>query len=311
MTPTKQLASSILMIRPANFGYNPQTANNNSFQTNEGELSKREIADKAKVEFDEFVENLRKYDIHVVVVADSETPFNTDAVFPNNWISFHEDGVVVTYPMYAPNRRLERREEIINQISEEFDIKRLVRFEDYENQDKFLEGTGSMILDRTNQIAYACKSIRTHPELFDAFCDTMNFEGILFTAVDEEGQDIYHTNVMMTLGEKLAVICLESIQDPKERAMIVEKLKETGKEIVTISYAQMNSFAGNMLEVKNKLGEPFLIMSSAAYYALDMRQTEQITQHTAILHSPLETIEKYGGGSARCMIAEIFLPQTK
>lgn len=311
MTQTKQLASSILMIRPANFGYNPQTANNNSFQTNEGELSKREIADKAKGEFDEFVQHLRKFDINVVVVPDTETPYNTDAVFPNNWISFHEDGVVVTYPMYAPNRRLERREEIIDQISEEFDIKRLVRFEDYEKQDKFLEGTGSMILDRKNQIAYACKSIRTHPELFDAFCDTMNFEGILFTAVDEDGQDIYHTNVMMTLGENLAIICLESIQDLAEREVVVEQLRKTGKEIVTISYAQMNAFAGNMLEVNNKMGEPFLIMSSAAYYSLDMRQTEQITQHTAILHSPLETIEKYGGGSARCMIAEIFLPQKK
>lgn len=311
MTPTKQLASSILMIRPANFGYNPQTANNNSFQTNEGGLSKREIADKAKVEFDQFVQHLRAYDIKVVVVPDTETPYNTDAVFPNNWISFHEDGVVVTYPMYAPNRRLERREEIINQISEEFDIKRLVRFEDYEKHDKFLEGTGSMILDRKNQIAYACKSLRTHPELFDAFCDTMNFEGLFFTAVDEDGQDIYHTNVMMTLGEKLAVICLESIQDPTERSAMVEKLKKTGKEIVAISYAQMNSFAGNMLEVKNKLGETFLIMSSAAYYSLDMQQTEKITQHTAILHSPLDTIEKYGGGSARCMIAEIFLPKKK
>ncbi len=311
MTQAKQLASSILMIRPANFGYNPQTASNNSFQTNEGELSDREIAEKAKVEFDQFVQHLSNHDIDVVVIPDSETPYNTDAVFPNNWISFHEDGVVFTYPMYAPNRRLERKDEIITQISENFEIKRLVRFEDYEAQDKFLEGTGSMILDRTHQIAYACRSLRTHPELFEAFCDTMNFEGILFTAVDEGGLEVYHTNVMMTLGEKLAVICLEAIHDLAERETIVQRLKETGKEIVAISYAQMNAFAGNMLEVNNKMGEPFLVMSSAAYYSLNMQQTEQITQHTAILHSPLDTIEKYGGGSARCMIAEIFLPKKK
>lgn len=311
MTQAKQLASSILMIRPANFGYNPQTANNNSFQTNEGELTDREIAEKAKAEFDQFVQHLSKHDIDVVVIPDSETPYNTDAVFPNNWISFHEDGVVVTYPMYAPNRRLERREEIITEISESFEIKRLVRFTAYEAQDKFLEGTGSMILDRSHHIAYACRSLRTHPELFETFCETMNFEGILFTAVDEGGLEIYHTNVMMNLGEKLAVICLEAIHNTTEREAVVQRLKETGKEIVTISYAQMNAFAGNMLEVNNKMGESFLIMSSAAYYSLDMRQTGQITQHTAILHSPLDTIEKYGGGSARCMIAEIFLPKKK
>lgn len=311
MTQAKQLASSILMIRPANFGYNPQTASNNSFQTNEGELSDREIAEKAKAEFDQFVQHLSKHDIDVVVIPDSETPYNTDAVFPNNWISFHEDGVVVTYPMYAPNRRLERREEIITEISESFEIKRLVRFTAYEAQDKFLEGTGSMILDRSHHIAYACRSLRTHPELFETFCETMNFEGILFTAVDEGGLEIYHTNVMMNLGEKLAVICLEAIHNTTEREAVVQRLKETGKEIVTISYAQMNAFAGNMLEVNNKMGEPFLVMSSAAYYSLNMQQTEQITQHTAILHSPLDTIEKYGGGSARCMIAEIFIPKKK
>lgn len=309
MSQAQQIASTILMIRPAHFGYNEETADNNAFQSDKGGLSKAEIAEQAKVEFDALVAKLREYDIAVIVIEDTDSPLKTDAVFPNNWISFHEDNIVITYPMFSPNRRQERRDDIIDQLSEDYLIKQLIRLEPYEEEQRYLEGTGSLILDRTHLVAYACKSDRTHPELFDAFCEMMNFEGVLFTAVDENGGEIYHTNVMMALGEELAIICLEAIQNEEERAKVTNQLRIANKEILPISYAQMNAFAGNMLEVKNKKGEKFLIMSSSAYHSLDMQQTEKILKHTAILHSPLNTIETYGGGSARCMMAEVFLPK--
>lgn len=307
MKVAQQLASSIMMVRPAHFGFNPETAENNAFQSNEGDLTLEEISTAAIKEFDAFVDKLRSYQIHVVVVQDTDTPLKTDAVFPNNWISFHEDGLVITYPMYSPNRRLERRADIIETIEGEFEINTWIKLENHELGGKFLEGTGSMILDRPNQIAYACRSDRTHPLLFADFCESMNFEPILFTAQDQGGHDIYHTNVMMALGETLAIICLESLSNAEERDEVKKQLQESGKVIVDISFAQMNAFAGNMLEVKNAEGENFLVMSSSAFHSLDMQQTEKILAHTAIIHSPLDHIEKYGGGSARCMMAEIFL----
>lgn len=308
MKVAQQLASTILMVRPAHFGFNPETAENNAFQSNVGDLTVEEISEAAIQEFDNFVDKLRSYQIQVLVFQDTDVPLKTDAVFPNNWVSFHEDGLVVTYPMYSPNRRLERRADIIEAVGEKFEINTWIKLENHELGGRFLEATGSMILDRSNQIAYACRSDRTHPELFADFCQSMNFEPLLFTAQDEEGNDIYHTNVMMALGEKLAIICLDALPNQAERSQVEQRLKESGKEIVAISFAQMNAFAGNMIEVKNAEGENFLIMSSSAYHSLDMRQTERILAHTAIIHSSLEQIEKYGGGSARCMIAEIFLP---
>lgn len=307
MKVAQQLASTIMMVRPAHFGFNPETAENNAFQSNEGILTVEEISAAAVQEFDTFVEKLRSFQVNVIVIQDTDSPLKTDAVFPNNWISFHEDGLILTYPMFSPNRRLERRREIIDKIGEEFEIKQWIKLENHERGEKFLEGTGSMVLDRTHQLAYACRSKRTHPDLFEDFCQSMNFKPILFTAKDETGSDIYHTNVMMALGRDLAVICLEAIGDEDERASVREHLEESGKEIIELSFAQMNSFAGNMLEVKNEEGDNFLIMSSSAYHSLDMQQTERILAHTAILHSSLEHIEKYGGGSARCMMAEVFL----
>jgi len=309
MKVAQQLASTIMMVRPAHFGFNPETAENNAFQSNEGTLTVEQISAAAVEEFDAFVEKLRSFQINVIVIQDTESPLKTDAVFPNNWISFHEDGLILTYPMFSPNRRLERRREIIDKIGEEFEIKQWIKLENHEQGGKFLEATGSMVLDRSNQLAYACRSIRTHPDLFEDFCQTMNFEPILFTAKDEEGSEIYHTNVMMAIGKELAIICLESIGDQEERAHVKQQLEQSGKEIIDLSFAQMNSFAGNMIEVKNAEGENFLIMSSAAYHSLNMQQTERILVHTAILHSSLEHIERYGGGSARCMIAEVFLPK--
>lgn len=311
MKVAQQLASTILMVRPAHFGYNPETAENNAFQSNEGDLTRKQISQAAKVEFDAFVEKLRSYQIEVIVFQDTDVPHKTDAVFPNNWISFHEDGLVLTYPMYSPMRRLERRPDIVHKLAEQFEIKKWIKLEGFERQDKFLEATGSMVLDRTHLLAYACHSDRTHPDLFEDFCQTMNFKPILFTAQDRDGNDIYHTNVMMAIGEKLAIICLESIVDPTERAKVEQALADTEKEVVAISFDQMNAFAGNMIEVKNREGEHFLVMSSAAYHSLNMQQTERILAHTAIIHSPLSHIEKYGGGSARCMIAEVFLLRRK
>lgn len=307
MKAAQQLASTILMVRPAHFGYNPETAENNAFQSNEGNLTVEQISAAAIKEFDAFVEKLRSYDIEVIVFEDTDSPYKTDAVFPNNWISFHEDGLVLTYPMFSPMRRLERRPDIVHALAEQFEIKKWIKLENFEREEKYLEATGSMVFDRTHQIAYACHSERTHPDLLADFCQTMHFKPILFTAQDQDGLAIYHTNVMMALGENLAIICLESIGDEQERAEVIKALDETGKEIIDISFAQMNAFAGNMIEVKNQVGEHFLVMSSAAYHALDMQQTERILAHTAILHSPLTHIEKYGGGSARCMIAEVFL----
>ncbi len=309
MKVAQQLASNILMVRPAHFGFNPETANNNAFQSNEGNLSVEEISAAAIAEFDSFVDKLRTYQIQVLVIQDTDIPLKTDAVFPNNWVSFHEDGLVLTYPMFSPNRRLERRTDIIETIGEQFEINTWIKLENHELAGKYLEATGSMILDRTNQIAYACHSDRTHPELFADFCKSMNFTPLLFTAQDQEGKDIYHTNVMMAIDETLAIICLEALPNEEERARVEQSLKDSGKEIIAISFAQMNAFAGNMIGVKNAEGETFLIMSSAAYHSLDMQQTERILAHTAIIHSSLEHIEKYGGGSARCMIAEIFLPK--
>lgn len=309
MKIAQQLASTIMMVRPAHFGFNPETAENNAFQSNEGDLTVDQISAAAIAEFDAFVEKLRSYEIEVLVIQDTEVPLKTDAVFPNNWISFHEDGLVITYPMYSPNRRAERRSDIVDTVAEAFEINTWIKLEAHEEGGKFLEGTGSMILDRSNQVAYACRSDRTHPALFADFCDSMNFEPILFTAQDKGGNDIYHTNVMMALGETLAIICLDSLTNKEERDLVEKRLLESGKEIVDISHAQMNAFAGNMLEVKNAKGENFLVMSSSAYHSLDMQQTETILSHTAIIHSSLDNIEQYGGGSARCMMAEIFLPK--
>ena len=297
------------MVRPAHFGYNEETALNNAFQTQDDSLSQKEVQQRAVREFDAFVEKLRSAGVDVIVVEDTDTPAKPDAVFPNNWITFHEDGRVVTYPMNAPTRRLERREDIIETIGNRFKTGDHLRFEHYEEVDMYLEGTGSLILDRPNRVAYACLSPRTSEHLLDDFCDKFGYEKLAFIAVDGNSQEIYHTNVMMALGETFVVICLESVRAKGERNRLLGKFAATNKEVIEISLEQMMAFAGNMLQVRSQDGTPYLAMSGQAFQSLRPEQVQQIEKHSKILHSPLDVIEKYGGGSARCMMAEVFLPE--
>ena len=305
----QQITEHILMVRPASFGFNPQTAANNAFQTNDTSLDIQAIKAKAIEEFDQFVDKLRNAGVNIIVAEDTSEPVKMDAVFPNNWITLHENGTVITYPMHAPMRRLERREDIIEQIGTNFQIKKRIHLEEGEAQHQFLEGTGSMIFDRQNQIVYACRSVRTSVDLLDRFCKEMEAEKLLFNAVDANGLPIYHTNVMMALGETFVVICMDSIPDATERALLASKFKETNKAIISIRMDQMLAFAGNMLQVRNRAGEGILVMSKQAYDSLEASQIEQLSKHTQLLHSDIKTIETYGGGSARCMMAEVFLPK--
>lgn len=299
------------MIRPANFGYNPETAANNTFQQSEGHKDVKKIREKAMKEFDAFVSLLRGAGITVYVMEDTPVPLKYDAVFPNNWFTTHQDGALVTYPMFSETRRLERRDDIVGFLSTKFRVDKRIHLEDREELERYLEGTGSMIFDRVHRIVYACRSIRTDEGLLDEFILWMGYEKVIFEAYDANGIPIYHTNVMMALGDTFSVICLESITDAVQRRVVTEKLTGSGKEIIAITRDQMSSFAGNMLQVENKEGESFLVMSTQAYKSLREDQIRQIERHTGILHSPIDTIENFGGGSARCMIAEIFLPEKR
>ncbi len=303
----QQITDTIMMVRPAHFGFNPQTAESNAFQEADTDLKGVEIQLLALQEFDQFVQRLQQEGIHVIVVQDTALPKKYDAVFPNNWISTHADGKITTYPMLAPMRRLERREEIIEGLREAFVFTERIHFEQYEDSGQILEGTGSLILDRPNKIAYACKSDRTDEILFYAFCKRFGYQPIFFDAVDESEHPIYHTNVMMSIGKTFAIACLDSIKDKKEWAKVHKALTDTSKEIIEISLAQMNAFAGNMLQVQNKWGDTYLVMSEQAYQSLSDIQKARIRTHTEPLYSPIYTIEKFGGGSTRCMMAEIFL----
>lgn len=304
-----QTTSKIMMVRPSHFGYNPQTAENNAFQTEETELSTDAIKQIAQQEFDVFVEKLKDNGVNVIVVEENDGIIRPDSIFPNNWITFHHNGTVITYPMYAPSRRTERREDVINMIKEKFEVKRMVRFEDYENSNQFLEGTGSMILDRINRIVYACLSPRTEAKLLDEFCHWADYKKVEFRATDDEGTDIYHTNVMMAVGDHFVVICMDTIRDKTERKKLERIFKKTKKEVIDISIEQMKSFAGNMLQVQNDAGKTFLVMSEQAFLSLRSDQIQQIEKYTTILHAHINTIEKFGGGSARCMMAEVFLQE--
>ncbi|HMR81994.1 MAG TPA: arginine deiminase-related protein [Niabella sp.] len=297
--------SHILMIRPAAFAYNPQTAVNNSFQKISEPLN---VHQKALQEFNGFVKMLRTSGIDVTVMEDAPEPHTPDAIFPNNWVSFHEDGTVVLYPMFAPNRQLERTKNVIANINKTFFIRSTIDLTGYEKQGIFLEGTGSMVLDRTHELAYACLSPRTYPTALYDFCDAMGYQPVLFNAFDAEGNEIYHTNVMMCVADQYAIICLESIRDNVQKQMLISRLSETDKEIIGISMEQMNQFAGNMLQLENKAGEQLLVMSTRAFHSLNEDQISLIRSFNPIIHSPLNTIEDNGGGSARCMMAEIFLP---
>ena len=302
-----QTTSHLLMIRPVNFAFNKETAVNNTFQSTK-DSNAQEIA---LVEFDDFVSLLRKNDIDVTVVDDTKEPHTPDSIFPNNWISFHSNGSVVLYPMYAGNRRLERKPHVLEKIKERFKIERQIDLSAYENENVFLEGTGSMVLDRENRIAYACISQRTDIDVLNEFCLQLGFTPHSFTVIDANAYPIYHTNVMMCVADQYVVICLDSIADDAERNETTHTIRKSGKEIISISMDQMNHFAGNMLQVANNSGKKFLVMSSQAYRSLTIEQVSKLNQFNPILHSSLDIIERNGGGSARCMMAEIFLPIKK
>lgn len=298
-----QNTSNILMIRPVAFGFNAQTEGN-TFQHQSNENDAQE---KALAEFNQFVNKLRLNHINVIVIQDTLNPHTPDSIFPNNWVSFHQDGSVYIYPMQAENRRMERREDILDALSAQFNITEINDLTFTEDKGEYLEGTGSMVLDRENKIAYACLSIRTNPKVLDIFCTESGYKPFTFTAVDANNNPIYHTNVMMCMAEKFVVICLDSVSNSIEKEALITSFKDTGKEIIDISFEQMNHFAGNMLEVKNAYEQKFLVMSESAHRCLTKSQINQINQYAQILSSPIPTIENIGGGSARCMMAEIHL----
>jgi len=303
------LTDTILMIEPVAFGYNIETAVNNFFQQKENHQSE-DIAGIAHAQFSNMVKLLQNSGIKVIVVKDTEYPPTPDSIFPNNWISFHKPSKVVLYPMFAPNRRQERRMDVIltveNETGKTYD---LLDYSDYELRNIFLEGTGSIVLDRINRIAYASLSQRTDKQLFEKFCKEMLFQPVSFHATQQVGQErlpIYHTNVMMCVGEELAVVCPETIQDENERHRLMKMLNETGKKIVEITEEQMHCFAGNMLQLKNKNGEKFMLMSLSAFNSLNNIQLEALKAENELIVPDITIIEKYGGGSVRCMVAEVF-----
>ena len=302
-----QITGTVFMIRPRHFQYNPETAGSNTFQRKEGGLPEGEIEGKAREEFDEMVLSLRNSGIEVLVYEDTDKPKKPDAVFPNNWITTHEDGSLITYPMHAPSRRAERREDIITDLEKTYEVTKRYSFENSEEQDMFLEGTGSMVLDRQNRVVYACLSPRTDIRLLDRFALLMDYKKCIFHAYNDQGRAIYHTNVIMALGEEFAVLCTASITDVSERKRVLENLKISGKEVIDISFKQMHSFSGNMLQLQSKGGDPLIAVSVAAMKSLDREQLERLEYHGKLLPVKIPTIENYGGGSVRCMIAEIFL----
>jgi hypothetical protein len=308
MKEDKQITDTILMVRPARFGFNEQTAANNAFQRKAEDLDTLEANRRAQAEFDAFVEKLRGRGVDVIVVEDTPSPEKPDAVFPNNWATFHQDGTIITYPMYAPLRRQERRQDVLDTLSSRYGFRRRLALEDAEAEGRYLEGTGSLVLDRPNRIAYACLSPRTDAALLERFAWQAGYEIVAFTAIDEQGRPIYHTNVMMALGDTFVVICLDSVREAHERERLLNKFAASGKALITIDHAQMAAFAGNMLQVRAKTGESYLVMSEQARLSLRPEQVKQIEQHTLILSSALDTIETLGGGSARCMMAEVFYP---
>lgn len=303
------------MIRPVAFGMNAQTATDNHYQQQVEGLSDAEAQLKALKEFDDFVVKLRDAGVDVLVIDDTPEPATPDSIFPNNWVSFHETGMAVLYPMYAENRRLERRMDVLEKLkSAGFNIHEILDYSAHESDNLFLEGTGSLVLDREHLIAYACLSQRTNTHVLNDWAQQLGYKVVSFHALqDINGQllPIYHTNVMMSVGQELAVLCADSIKDEAERQLVIDSLTRTGKEIVFITEAQKTSFAGNMLQVVNTKGERILVMSTQAFESLTQEQISTIEKTNRILHSSLQTIETLGGGSARCMIAEVFLPDGK
>lgn len=303
-----QLASAVLMIRPVRFESNPLTAESNKFQ-GKNPNSPEQQQQAAAREFDDLKAALESNGIQVIDIDDTAEPHTPDAIFPNNWVSFHADGTVVLYPMEAPNRRTERRPDIIESLSTQygFQVREILDLSAHENQGQYLEGTGSLVLDRVNHIAYACLSSRTHLDALGDFAHRMDYEVVAFDAVDREGSPIYHTNVLMNVGETLAVICDEAIPREDQRAAVLESLQKTGHEVISLSFAQMESFAGNMLELRSSSGQRVIAMSEQARRSLTPAQLERIEANAKVVSAPIDQIESSAGGSVRCMLAEVHL----
>lgn len=296
-----------MMIRPAAFGYNAQTAVSNVFQS-KPESNPEDISAMAIKEFDSFVELLRGHKINVEVIEDTPEPIKPDAVFPNNWISFHEDGSIVTYPMRTRNRRIEYRPDLVDHMMKTYGFGNEVQLGHYTGAQIYLEGTGSMVLDRENAICYACLSPRTDERLLLEFCKLKDYELKVFEAFDQNGKDIYHTNVMMAIGDGYVVICLEAVEDEDERGVLLKSFSDTGKEVIDISFEQMNAYAGNMLHLQNSNGDPVIVCSQSALDSLDEDQKDKLSKHGQLISSKIEAIQFVGGGSVRCMMAEVFVP---
>ena len=304
------LTSTILMVRPAAFGFNEETAANNYFQSNPG-IDKEQLQQKALAEFDSMVQTLRSHGITVLVIEDSKEPPKPDAIFPNNWLSTSPGGVLSVFPMYAPSRRIEKRDEILDQLAKEFVIREVQDWGEYEAEGRFLEGTGSMVIDHDNKMIYACVSERTSLPVLEKYAAANNFQAIVFLATDKNGRPVYHTNVMMALGEGFCVLCEEAIEEEWELIAVRQLLESTGHSIIAITRDQMHQFAGNMLQLKNNDGEKYLVMSRSAFNSLRKEQKQMLEAYSTLLPIAVPTIEEVEGGSVRCMMAEVFLERKK
>jgi hypothetical protein len=300
-----QLPHGLLMIRPVRFAFNPETATSNSFQSLVP--GNTDLSTMAKAEFDHMVDILRAHDVDVLVYEDSQDAVRPDAVFPNNWITLHADGKIILYPMMAPNRRLERRPDIVTDLQSKYAVSEVVDLSELENKAQFLEGTGSMVFDHADKIIYACKSVRTSEPALDKVAKILNYTSILFDAVDEKGVPIYHTNVMMSISEQFAIVCLDAVKNEGDQDKLLDSFERTAHKVISISYAQMSSFAGNMFSVKSRNGETFVLMSQTAFDSLLPGQINEISKYGDVLPFNVANIERYGGGSVRCMVAGIHL----
>lgn len=306
---SQQSSDTILMIRPASFGFNTETAGNNVFQQEDRTTSRQKIIDTARTEYDCVVMKLRDEGVKVINIADTSDPPKTDAVFSNNWISTHADGSLVLYPMYSKARRLERRDDLVQRLALDYDLEVDSSLLRHEPDQKYLESTGSMILDRDHKIIYACLSVRTHMDILEELGKKLGYEVVAFDALDEKGVPYYHTNVIMTLTQHIAIICTECIVNKAQRKLVIDRLRDSGKQIVDISRDQVLAYAGNMIEVRGSGSQPLLVMSKSAFQSLTKDQLHIIKNHNKIVYCDIPTIEKLGGGSVRCMITEIFLPK--
>lgn len=302
-----QTASSILMVRPASFGYNTETALSNAFQQKVLGKNKKTTSENALLEFDRFIGQLLKNDIDVTVIQDTKKPGKPDAVFPNNWFCTLPSGVICVFPMQSAIRRAEKRNDILEMLTNEFIVSDVQDWSEYEAEEKFLESTGSMVIDHVNRVIYACISLRTNKYVLERFAHAHGYKVFAFTATDENNRPVYHTNVMMHIGEGYAVVCTECVRDEAERTALKQLLISTEHTLIEISMKQVYHFAGNMLQVQNKHGIKFTVLSKRAYKSLTVKQRAKMKEHTRLLHADIETIENAGGGGVRCMIAEIFL----